>query len=226
MPPGAAPSFQLELPDSRLCTPTHPGLVVCLTSVSAGGKSYTAKQLAAGGEVNTHYTETDRPMRPDESDNDYDHHFITAATFDQRQRLGSYLVQCTLYGNRYGLPGFRPPEQPQAPTLLLAKPAVVPMLLSVLPCMMVYAIESHDGCETLAARMRERGQSEADIAVRLDRARSEEIEGRQVADPGRLFVAQAHPKEVLNSIRMALAADYERHQDNCILQKTAFSEEC
>jgi guanylate kinase len=218
MPPGAGQSSQLELPDSSVYTPIHPGLVICLTSISAGGKSYTAKELTTTGEVNPHYTETDRPMRPDESDNDYDHHFISAAEFDRRQRLGSYLVQCTLYGNRYGLPGFRPPKRPEAPTLLLAKPTVVPKLRTVLPCMVVYAIESRDSCEALVARMRERGQSEADIAVRVARARSEENDGRQVADPKRLFVAPGHPKEVLDSIRAALAADYERHQGSCRLQ--------
>lgn len=201
-------------------TPGHPGLVVCLLAISAGGKTFVGETLYAAGDINPQFTDVNRGQRSYENDTPYDHHFVTSEDLDRRRHLGRYILVHTEYGNLYGLPSFPEPALPDKPTLILGKPSVVPALREVVPCMAVYAIESRDGLATLAERMRGRGQTEEDIEVRVARARAEEKEAREVVDPGRLFLAEGHPKEVLPYIRAALREDFERHEQNCSLIET------
>lgn len=220
MPRTEAQLNQTHIPPYEI-TPNHPGLVVCLLAISAGGKTFVGKTLYAAGDINPQFTEVNRCQRSYESDTPYDHRFVTSEDLARRYHLGRYILVHAEYGNLYGLPGFSEPALPDKPTLILGKPSVVPALREVVPCMAVYAIESRDSLTTLAKRMRSRGQTEEDIEIRVACARAEEKEARKVVDPERLFIAEGHPKEVLPRIRAALCEDFERHEQSCAFTETS-----
>lgn len=199
--------------DGFLQTSSYEGLVVGLTSISAGGKSYIAKHLVADGMVTPQYTDTDRHMRPDECSLSYDHHFITPAEFEIRRSLGGYVVAQKFYGNNYGLPDIENTGSVELPVLVLIKPQVAEALRKAFSNTLIYGIESLDGnsLDALVSRMRERGQTEADIAQRVARAKEEGALGTEVVDDGRMFTAEGHPKTILPFIQSALRTDFEQH---------------
>jgi|GEM_PF-528671 len=192
----------------------HPGFVVGLIAASACGKSWIASQLTEAGIVAPTPTKTDRPPRLGETDTPYDHTFVDTPTFDKHIREGRFAIYATLYGHRYSLPPIATPANPQQPSLVLLKDAVVAPFRGLYPCSKIYHVESLDGREKLEDRMYLRGQSPGDIADRVAKYTTENELGRELAD--RVFVSPGHPQAVLYDIWAALEQDLAEHDRVCV----------
>ncbi|HEY5442858.1 MAG TPA: hypothetical protein VIJ68_04930 [Candidatus Saccharimonadales bacterium] len=152
---------------------------IILIGASGTGKSSSAAELQEQGIVQVEPTFATRGMRPVEaSAPPCDHVFITKQHFDERIRAGHFIDQRRMYGAQYGVPFFKKPPEGRVPLMVL-KPVFVEPVLKHFPHMHTYQIEA--SAATVIRRMRERGQSEADIAGRMRKHALETAMGRRLA---------------------------------------------
>jgi guanylate kinase len=148
-------------PDDRL---EPDGLLIILDGASGVGKSTTAAELCNRGIVDATPTWTTRQPRPGETSSDYDHRFVSDEEFDAHEARGGFMDQKSLYGNRYGVPYPRKPA-PGKEALMILKPLFIAELLRNYPYARIHQIVAS---KTVAEeRMKQRGQTDDDIAERL-----------------------------------------------------------
>jgi guanylate kinase len=78
------------------------GTLFIVSSPSGGGKTSLVKSLLeAESDVRLSISHTTRPPRPGET-NGRDYHFVTLEVFQRMQQGGDFLESAEIYGNRYG----------------------------------------------------------------------------------------------------------------------------
>ncbi len=78
------------------------GALFIVSSPSGGGKTSLVKSLLeAESDVRLSISHTTRPPRPGET-NGRDYHFVTLEVFQRMQQAGDFLESAEIYGNRYG----------------------------------------------------------------------------------------------------------------------------
>ena len=78
------------------------GTLFIVSSPSGGGKTSLVKSLLeAEPDVRLSISHTTRPPRPGET-NGRDYHFVTLEVFQRMQQGGDFLESAEIYGNRYG----------------------------------------------------------------------------------------------------------------------------
>jgi guanylate kinase len=78
------------------------GTLFIVSSPSGGGKTSLVKSLLeAEPDVRLSISHTTRPPRPGET-NGRDYHFVTLEVFQRMQQSGDFLESAEIYGNRYG----------------------------------------------------------------------------------------------------------------------------
>lgn len=152
---------------------------VVLVGPSGVGKTTLAASLQANGIVEVKPTMATRGTRPIERQNPpCDHTFISALHFKSHDATGGFFAKRFLYGNHYGIPVLKRPAEDRIPLLVL-KPVFIEELLGGFPNMRVYQIEASP--EVLMERMLQRGQSDSDIARRMEEQAAETLAGRALA---------------------------------------------
>lgn len=164
-------------PDERL-SPEAP--VIVLEGPSGAGKTTLACALQEAGIVDVNPTASTRaPSRNGEDQPVPDRIFLTNRQFDRYTRDGEFLDQKTLYGNRYGIPYLRRPAEGRE-ALIVLKPIFMPKFLAYYSNATIYLVNSPE--EVLCERMRDRGQTEEDIKIRMQEYDLEMAEGLCYAD--------------------------------------------
>lgn len=80
------------------------GLLLVISSPSGAGKTTLSRRLlAADSGIVLSVSATTRPMRPGEVDG-HDYHFLSAEEFSRREEQGLFLESAEVFGNRYGTP--------------------------------------------------------------------------------------------------------------------------
>ena len=160
--------------------PHRPVLVVI--GPSGSGKSTAVRALARRGLLRVHPTWTTRPRRPDERHGSTEHRFVDDARFDELRDRGFFLDTVELFGlpHRYGLPAIRRSTDGRVDTVMLRAPLVERFRAVVHHPAVVVQIEGDP--DQLAARLRRRGTTAADVTARLADNRRETVLGRAVAD--------------------------------------------
>jgi guanylate kinase len=153
-------------------------LVIVLIGASAVGKSAIAEYLCETGTVEATPTWTTREPRPGELDTSYDHRFVSNEEFDRQSELNGFIDQQAFYGARYGVPALQQPTAGKE-ALMVLKPVFMPVFIERYSKARIYQIEASP--IVLPGRMRERGQSEKDIAIRMQHHTAEASAARRFA---------------------------------------------
>lgn len=198
------------LKGSEMATPQEPldpdELVIVLIGASAVGKSAIAEYLSNADIVSPTPTWATRKPRPGEHDACYDHHFVSDEEFDRQEQAGGFVDVHTIYGERYGVPVLpKPPEGREA--LVVLKPVFMPVFLERYPGTRIYQIEASP--VLLPRRMRDRGQSEEDIAVRMQHHTKEASDARRFADV--VFTNNGPLEQTLEQVEVQIRADRAAH---------------
>lgn len=171
------------MPDYReMLMPPPPleqdALVFTFIGASAVGKSTAAKAICELDAAQATPTWTTRQPRNGEFDTSYDHHFVSDELFDSQLAANGFIDYKNLYGSRYGLPRILKPAEGKEAFMVL-KPVFIPAFLAYYRHARVYHIEA--SASVLPDRMRSRGQTEEDIAVRMRLHEEETAEAAELA---------------------------------------------
>ena len=153
----------------------HPGPVrplLVLVGPSGAGKSTLARGLVAAGLVDLHRTWTTRPAREGETAAGSDHVFVDGAAFAAAEAAGELVVVVELFGHRYGLPPL-PINDDRRPSLLLGREQLLPLIASLHPDPIVYAVTAQ--VSALDARQHQRSLTPAEQQARDAYDREERI---------------------------------------------------
>jgi ribose 1,5-bisphosphokinase PhnN len=146
--------------------------LLVLVGPSGAGKSTLARGLVAAGLVDLHRTWTTRPARDDETSERSDHVFVDPAAFSAAEAAGELLVVIELFGHRYGLPPL-PTDDDRRPSLLLGREQLLPLIASLHPDPLVYAVTAQ--VSALDARQHQRSLSPDEQRARAAYDREERI---------------------------------------------------
>ena len=119
---------------------------------------------------------TTRPRRPGEADDAYC--FVDRQAFEERARQGGFLEWVEYLGNLYGTPLPDPDERADR-VLVIDVQGAAKVLRRAADSVMVLVVPPSP--ESLADRMRARGDDERHVAERVARAVDEEEAGRRLA---------------------------------------------
>lgn len=183
-------------------------LLIVFIGASAVGKSTVARHLCETGIAVGTPTTTDRLPRKGEVASDYDHRFVSPATFNDEEAAGNFMAVHKLYGARYGMSFPRKPG-PQQVAIMVLKPIFIPALLEHIPTARIYQIEAPKNI--VEARMHARFQAETDITTRLAVHDAESTEALQYShaifnNTGSKRQLFAHIQEQIQIDKNALAA--------------------
>jgi len=181
-------------------------LVFLFIGASAVGKSSLAIELCAAGLVEGQPTWATRKPRPDETVSSCDHRFVSSEQFDIQSRKGGFLAEEPLYKGRYGVPFLHEPA-PGLDVLMVLKPVFIPKFKAHYPNTRIYQIEASP--EVLPQRMRMRGQSEEEIATRMEVYEHETAAARRFADV--IFSNDGPFEEAYNQVSAQICLDREAY---------------
>jgi guanylate kinase len=120
---------------------------------------------------------TTRPRRPGETGDEY--HFVDEATFREKAARGGFLEWVSFNDHLYGTPQPEPP--PGADVLLEIDIQGAEIVRSKHPDAVVVMVVAPSD-EDRAARLRARGDDEAEVQRRMELGRRETERGRAIAD--------------------------------------------
>ena len=174
---------------------------------SACGKSTLVRGLAERGMIRVHPTWTTRPPRAgeDPTDEKLEHRFVDEARFSSLEREGFFLGTTQMFGlpHRYGLPRLDLQSEGAVDAVMLRAP-LVEQLRALVPWLLVYEIDAD--LEQAAARIVERSVDGDEARARTIANKAELEQGRAIAD--RLFTNDGDPDDLVESVLIALLADY------------------
>jgi guanylate kinase len=172
--------------------------MIAVIGPSGAGKSAVTRELHRRGLVTVHATWTTRPRRPDERRGSLEHRFVSEARFDQLVAAGCFAATGSLPGLpfRYGLP------LAGANAVVLLRAPFVPVLAGLVPSLKVLQVV--DRPERIAARLRRRQTSRAEVEARLADVEREARLGQALAD--RVFVNDSTVADLADRMAPAVAS--------------------
>lgn len=142
-----------------------------------GKGSIVERLVAADPRIELSRSWTTRARRPQEGEDAY--HFVSRPAFEQRRGEGGFIEWNEHFGNLYGTP--RQDQRPGYDLLLEIEVSGAEQVRAAHPEALVIFIATPSR-DVQAERLRGRGESEEQVAVRLARAPMEEERGLAIAN--------------------------------------------
>lgn len=185
-------------------TPTSQTPLLLIIGPSGSGKSTLVRLLVDRGVLRVHPTWTTRPRRPDEAGGSPEHRFVDDQAFNAHVAAGAFLDTVSLFGMpyRYGLPPIERSSDGAVDAVMLRASLVGRFKAVITDPSVVFQIE--DDPVRMAARLRDRATSGADLRCRIEDNEREIVAGRAIAD--RIFVNQGTVEDLARRVADALAS--------------------